>query len=118
MRIRDAATGTEQLHLNHSGNVSDVKFNHDGTVLASVSHDGDVRIFDARTGAELSRIHHQVAKDEWLNAVAFSPEGSLLASAGDDGACTALASRSRPGGTGPATGRPPADTGGMATLFR
>jgi WD40 repeat protein len=86
VRIRDAATGTEQLHLNHNDCVSDVQFNYDGTVLASVSQDGDVRIFDARTGVELSRIHHQVGKDEWLNAVAISPDGALVASAGDDGA--------------------------------
>jgi WD40 repeat protein len=86
VRVRDAASGTEQLRLGHNDCVSDVKFSPDGTLLVSGSHNGDVRIFDARSGVELSRIHHKVGKDEWLNAVAISPDGSTVASAGDDGA--------------------------------
>ena len=84
VRVRDAATGTEQLRLDHSSSVSDVTFSHDGTMLVSGSHGGDVRIFDARTGVELSRIRHGLGQNRWLNAVAISPDGSIVASAGDD----------------------------------
>jgi WD40 repeat protein len=85
VRIRDAATGTEQLRLEHNINVSDMKFSYDGTVLVSGSHSGDVRILDARTGVEFSWIHHKLSKNEWLNAVAVSPDSSIVASANDDG---------------------------------
>ena len=85
VRIRDAATGAEQVRLDHSSSVSDVRFSRDGTMLVSGSLSGDVWVFDARTGAELSRIRHGLGQNWWLNAAAISPDGSMVASVGDDG---------------------------------
>ena len=42
-----------------------------------------MRLWDARTGAPLAQL---TGHDGYPNAVAFSPEGGLLASGGEDGA--------------------------------
>ena len=40
-----------------------------------------VRAFDAATGAELTRLNH----DDWVTAVAFSLDGTRMATASTDG---------------------------------
>ena len=82
--VLDAETGEEQLRLQHNSRVADVRFSADGVMLASCTCTGDTRIFGATAGVETSRIHHKLDKG-WLNAVAFNPDASVVASAGDDG---------------------------------
>ena len=56
-------------------------FSPDGTRLAVGSGD-EVRVFDARSGAELQVLRHRGAAEY---KVVFSPDGSMLASWADDG---------------------------------
>ena len=53
----------------------------DGAVLAAGCHDGTVRLFDAETGASRGELPHP---NQAVNAVAFSPDGNTLATAGGD----------------------------------
>ncbi len=59
----------------HGGNISAVAFNPAGTVLASGSRDGTVRLWDAVTGAELRILPH----DDRVRVVVFNPNGSEIA---------------------------------------
>src|SRR5262249_26050882 len=65
----------------HTGPVFGVSVSPDGSRIASASHDGTVRLWDARTGQSL---HVLVGHAGIVDAVAFSPDGRLLASAGFD----------------------------------
>jgi WD40 repeat protein len=75
--------GVTLLHTlsGHKGRIGRIAWSPDGKLLASPSGDGTVRVWDVDTGA-CRRILHRYG--EFLNAVAFSPKGDLLASAGDN----------------------------------
>jgi WD40 repeat protein len=64
--------------LGHDTIVTRVAFSPDGLHLASGELNGNVTLWDARTGIKL---HTFQAHDHQILALAFSPDGSLLASA-------------------------------------
>ena len=56
-------------------------FSPDGKRLASASHYGPVKVWDAQTGQELLTLKGHTGV---VNSVAFSPDGKRLASASED----------------------------------
>jgi hypothetical protein len=64
--------------------VMSVAFHPDGKRMA-VGGWGPVKVLDLATGKRLGRFSHSEAHQGPVRALAFSPDGSLLASGGDDG---------------------------------
>jgi WD40 repeat protein len=65
----------------HFDGVTSVAFSTDGKTLASGSKDNTVRLWDARTGRELTTFR---GHDDYVNSVAFSPDGKTRASGSFD----------------------------------
>jgi WD40 repeat protein len=61
----------------HTNGVKAVAFSHDGSLIASASDDGTVRLWNPSTGREVRTLKGHTGL---ANAVAFSDDGSLLAS--------------------------------------
>jgi WD40 repeat protein len=77
--------------------VRSVCFDRDGRTVASGSFDGTVRLWDASTGQERRRIE---TWPNWVNCVAFSPDGATVAAAENpgDGAGVVIAGGEPPPG--------------------
>jgi WD40 repeat protein len=76
VRLLDLATG-KQLHRleGPDGSITDVAFSRDGRLLAVAGWHTGVRLFDGRTAKKL----RVLACDHVCYALAFSPDGKLLA---------------------------------------
>lgn len=86
VRVLDATDGAELLRVDHDNSVSDVRFSPGGDRLVTCCLDGTVRVVDAGSGREHHRMTHPAGSDAWVNAVAWNPAGTVVASSGDDGA--------------------------------
>ena len=101
VRLWDVETGQYlPFILNHDDRVRSVAFNHDTTLLAIGSDDGKVRLWnlkaleeakkdpgeDLQKNLEEGKYWKTLGEHKsWVWSVAFSPDGKLLASGGDDG---------------------------------
>ena len=65
----------------HIRQVNSVAFSSDGQQLASTSDDNTVRLWDAKTGANLQTLNGHM---DWVVSVAFSPDGRTLVSSSYD----------------------------------
>jgi len=81
--IRDAASGA-LIHemIGHIFRVTGLAFSPDGKLVASVSRDGALVLWDASAGTEAARLNPLAGP---LTGVAFSPDGGLLAAATESG---------------------------------
>jgi serine/threonine protein kinase len=85
VRLSDAATGQELLRFGHLlrqrhwDTVLDVAVAADGCTAASASRDRTVRLWDMATGQELRTLTDHSGP---VHAVAFTPDGRALATAG------------------------------------
>lgn len=98
-RIWDVESGALVLTLQTSGfMLSDIAFSPDGRLIATADDHSYVSIWDARTGQRVRRIVVTSRLDRllgrrphgyprnWTSAVAFSPDGALLAAGTSDAA--------------------------------
>jgi dipeptidyl aminopeptidase/acylaminoacyl peptidase len=90
-RLWDVATGAELLRLEgHTGWVNSAAFSPDGAMVVTAGCDeyddgwpcarGTSRLWDAATGAELRQLESHKGG---VNAAAFSPDGTMIATAGE-----------------------------------
>jgi WD40 repeat protein len=75
-RVRSSLRG-------HAAAVSGVSFHPDGSRLVSSGFDGQVKLWDWRTGVEMLTLPAPAGVMLW-HAV-FSPDGKMIAAAGGDG---------------------------------
>jgi eukaryotic-like serine/threonine-protein kinase len=75
--LKRTSSGSLFTLYEHTGPVYSVAFSPDGARLASGSHDGTVKVWDARTGQELRTLKGHT---DVVRSVAFSPDGARLAS--------------------------------------
>ncbi len=105
IRLWDVAGGVEYMALEgHTGMVEGLAFSPDGSFLASVGQDGSLRLWEVATGRELATLLLEMVEmgepsapaatatpdpgdpmaslgdslNNWVTAVAFSPNGELL----------------------------------------
>ena len=82
IRAFDAITGDlKEEGFTHPG-VQQLALSPDGTLLASASAYGHVKVFDVNTGEALAELKDH---SKSVKGVAFSPDGTLLASCAHDG---------------------------------
>jgi WD40 repeat protein len=80
--IWDAQTGEEIYSLvGHTSTVPNAAFSPDSKLLASVSVDGTLRIWDAATSLPLQTI----SVYQPLSGIAFTPDGKYVVTSGRDG---------------------------------
>ena len=65
----------------NDGPITDLIYSPDGSLIATASKDGNVRLWDAADGSPVRTLS---GHGGGVNSIAFSPDGALLASGSDD----------------------------------
>lgn len=69
----------------HRSRVTNVVYSPDGLTLASVSHDGTIKLWSVNDGRLLITLTTLEEHDTFICCIAYSPDGASLASANRDG---------------------------------
>ena len=78
-RVYDVESGDILFPLEgHSAAILDVVWSPDGKYIATDSHDGKVRVWDAGRGIELHSFRHFRSEEMILNSIDWSPDGGYL----------------------------------------
>jgi WD40 repeat protein len=91
VRLWNTATGRliNTLPITSSDGVDDIAFSPDGKTLASADADGNIQLWNARTGQEIGTPLGTASPSNPHNVtidIAFSPDGKILATTAADGA--------------------------------
>lgn len=81
--VWEIASGTLLLDIPLTSFVFDVAFSPDGRLLAAVTADGSITLWDVATGVLHAELNGN-RDEEWGWSIAFSPDGTKLASGGVD----------------------------------
>ena len=81
VRVALAASPLRAQLGGHEGEVRAAEWAPDGTRLATVGEDGSARVWDTRTGTELSAFEEHEAP---VATVAWSPDGAWIATGSED----------------------------------
>ena len=82
VRLWDVQTGELKNRLKgHRGDVNAVIFSKNGEIFATGSDDGTIRLWTAHTGEMLTILEGDTKFSEGIRSLAFSPDGTTLASA-------------------------------------
>ncbi|MFC7360764.1 nSTAND1 domain-containing NTPase [Nocardioides astragali] len=77
----DAATGRTVARLRgHQQGIRDLRFSWDGSLVGTASHDGEVIVWNVRSGKPMAR--WDTFEQSW--SIGFSPDGGLVYAGGDD----------------------------------
>jgi len=69
------------------GHIEDIRFSPDGQYIAGALNSGDVLIWHVRKGQLLEKL---IGHREWVNSIAFTPDGMGLVSGSFDRTVTGL----------------------------
>jgi len=85
IRFAEASSATlvDLILSRHTDHVREITYSPDGTYFASVSHDGSIILWDARSGQLLTDAPIIVHSDH-VNGVVFSPDGTQMITIGED----------------------------------
>lgn len=75
--MTDAANGSTLRQLHNGFSSSQVAFSPDGETAATGNSDGTVRLWDIKTGGELTAL--EMPGTDWITSLAYDPSGKLLA---------------------------------------
>ncbi|KAL7754152.1 60S ribosomal subunit assembly or modification protein [Sorochytrium milnesiophthora] len=84
MTILDLNTIATRLTVRHDDAIVKAQWTADGLYVVSVSTDHTVRVWDARTGAQIKVWRGHM---DPIQCFAMTPQGDMVVSGGDDGVC-------------------------------
>ncbi|BAZ46552.1 WD-40 repeat protein [Chondrocystis sp. NIES-4102] len=76
--------GTQKLIrtiAGHNDSINQIKYSPDGKLIASVSWERNIKIWNAETGQLINTLR---GNNEGINTIAFTPDGQTLVSGGED----------------------------------
>ncbi len=86
VQLWDAKTGARLISMSHTTPVPAVVWSLDGSQIVTGDRDGTIRVWDLQEGKDARVLRTLLGHNNWVDALALSPDGKILCSVGWDGA--------------------------------